>query len=245
MRIPEGVREVIGRRLNRLTERCNQVLTIGAVIGREFELRQVERLVEDPSSGSGQRTSSDRLLEVLEEALGARVIEELPQFVSRYQFSHALIQQTLYDELTTTRRVRLHARIAEVLEDLYGEEAEAHARELAYHFGEAHTVLGTARLVKYSQLTADRAMEAYAWEEAIAHLNMVLEHGEGQSMAQTGELLDRLWRAQAALDLRDEAIATMSRAFDCFAETGDVGRAVAIAGFPFPVWVIRRMGPIL
>ena len=54
-------------------------------------------------------------------------------------FSHgihppALIQETLVEELSLTRRVRLHARIAETLEEMYGEAAEAHAAELAHHF---------------------------------------------------------------------------------------------------------------
>jgi len=123
VRIPEGVREVIGRRLNRLSQRCNETLTIASVIGREFELRQLTPLAED--------MSEDRLLDVLEEALAARVIEELPQAVGRYQFTHALIRETLIEELTLTRRVRLHARIAETLEDLYGEQAEAHWANLA------------------------------------------------------------------------------------------------------------------
>ena len=82
VRIPEGVREVIGRRLNRLSQRCNETLTTASVIGREFELRQLAPLVED--------MSEDRLLEVLEEALASRVIEELPRSVGRYQFTHAL-----------------------------------------------------------------------------------------------------------------------------------------------------------
>ena len=56
---------VIGRRLNRLSERCNQTLTIAAVIGREFETRQLARLVHDNSVDSGQRMSEDRLLDVL------------------------------------------------------------------------------------------------------------------------------------------------------------------------------------
>ena len=129
VRIPEGVREVIGRRLNRLSQRCNDALTIASVLGREFELAQIRPLIED--------MTDDRLLEVLEEALGARIIEEMPRTVGRYQFTHALTQETLAAELSTTRRVRLHARIAGALEELYGENAEAHAAELAHHFAEA------------------------------------------------------------------------------------------------------------
>ena len=75
VRIPEGVREVIGRRLDRLSERCNETLTIASVVGREFPLDQLSPLIED--------ISCDRLLDVLDEALSARVIEELPQSVGR------------------------------------------------------------------------------------------------------------------------------------------------------------------
>ena len=58
VRIPEGVREVIGRRLDRLSERCNETLTIASVIGREFTLEPLGSLIED--------MTHDRLLEVLE-----------------------------------------------------------------------------------------------------------------------------------------------------------------------------------
>lgn len=81
-----------------------------------------------------------RLLDGMEEALAARIIEELPPAVGRYQFTHALVQETLSQELSLTQRVRLHARIASVLEELYGANVEAHAGELAYHFVQAETV---------------------------------------------------------------------------------------------------------
>ena len=70
VRIPEGVREVIGRRLNRLSQRCNETLTLAAVIGREFTLDQMKPLVED--------LTEDRLLEVREDAQSARLIEDYP-----------------------------------------------------------------------------------------------------------------------------------------------------------------------
>ncbi|MCH7714070.1 MAG: protein kinase, partial [Chloroflexi bacterium] len=107
VRIPEGVREVIGRRLDRLSQRCNETLTIASVIGREFTLQQLKPVMNNPAAGPENAMSEDRLLEVLEEALGSRVIEELSSSVGSFQFTHALIQETLAGELSATRRVRL------------------------------------------------------------------------------------------------------------------------------------------
>ena len=228
--IPEGVREVIGRRLNRLSQRCNETLTTAAVLGREFELRQLRPLLED--------ISEDRLLEVLEEALSARVIEELPQTVGRYQFTHALIQETLSAELSITRRVRLHAQIAQTLEELYGEEAEAHAVELAHHLAQAETVLGSEKLVRYSLLAGERALTVYGYEEALGHFQRALAaKGDGVESqpaadAETAGILFGLGRAQlATLPVHQfgDAIASLRRAFDFYAESGDMARAVAVA----------------
>ena len=158
IRIPEGVREVIGRRLNRLSERCNRVLTVASVIGREFDFKLLS-VLNDISEG--------QLLEVIEEALNARVIEEAVSGAERYQFSHALIRQTLYEEITTSRRVRLHARIGEALEKLHRTNVEPHASELAYHFSEAEPVTGAEKLVRCSLMAGEQALVAYAWEEAL------------------------------------------------------------------------------
>jgi tetratricopeptide (TPR) repeat protein len=244
VRIPEGVREVIGRRLDRLSERCNQTLTMASVIGREFTLEQLKPLIED--------MTEDRLLEVLEEALAARVIEELPRVVGRYQFTHALIQETLLEELTLTRRVRLHARIAEALETMYGAQAEAHAAELAHHFAEAQTVLGTVKLVRYSLLAGNRALEAYAWEEALAHFQrglaasgVPLEGKEPAADAEAAALLSGLGRAQLATAERrqmQEAVATLQRAFDFYNAAGDVAGALAVAQHPLDASGIGRTG---
>ncbi|MCI0800329.1 MAG: AAA family ATPase, partial [Chloroflexi bacterium] len=235
VRIPEGVREVIGRRLDRLSERCNETLTIASVIGREFTLEHLRPLIED--------MTEDRLLEVLEEALAARVIEELPQAVGRYQFTHALIQETLAGELSTTRKVRLHARIAVALEELYSDNIEAHAAELAHHFAEAQTALGTDKLIIYSSLAGERALATYAYEEALAHIQRGLAAKEvpltGSQPAQDlqeADLLFGLVRAQVAtLEFHElhEAVVTIGRAFEFYSESGEVDRAVAVAEVSF------------
>jgi len=221
IRIPEGVREVIGRRLNRLSQRCNEALTVASIVGREFTMSQLRPLVEE--------VTEDRLFEILEEALAARVIEELPQSVGRYQFTHALIQETLAQELTLTRRVRLHARIAESLEEMYGNNAEAHAAELAHHFAGAESVLGTEKMVRYSFLAGERALAIYAYEEALGHFQQGLAAKEGQSMDdETAALLFGLGRSQAALS-QGEARASLRSAFNHYVEAGEVPQAVAVA----------------
>jgi predicted ATPase len=120
--VPESVREVIGRRLNLLPKECNEALTVAAVIGHEFDLDLLARLFPD--------IPEDSLLEILEAATQVRVIEETPRS-GRYQFSHALVQTTLADELSLARRVRLHARIGAAIESLHGADAQDHAAELA------------------------------------------------------------------------------------------------------------------
>ena len=236
LKVPEGVREIIGQRLNRLSELCNQVLTTASIIGREFDFKLLIGLIEEGAE--------DRVLGAVEEALAARVIEEPAGTTDRYQFSHALIQETLAQELSTTRRVRLHARIAEGLEELYGEDAKTYAAERAHHFAEAQTSTGITKLVRYSLLAGEQALAAYAYayEEALAHFerglvarDLSLSGTEAAPDEEAADLLFGLARAQSATvegHQLEEVFATLSRAFVYYAEAGNIARAVAAAEFP-------------
>ena len=221
IRIPEGVRDAIGRRLNLLSEECNRALTVASVVGREFTLELLVRLIDD--------SPQNKLLDILEEGLAAKVIEELPPVVGRYQFSHALVQRTLLDELSLTRRVQLHARIAETMEELYEYDAEAHAAELAHHFAEAQTLLGIERLVKYSKMAGDQALANFAHSEALSHFQRALAAMEGQPMnVETAEILFGLGRAQVAILQEREAEDSLTRAFDFYVESKQLAQAMAI-----------------
>jgi DNA-binding SARP family transcriptional activator len=231
MRIPEGVREVIGQRLDRLSDQCNEVLAVASVIGREFGLDQLRRLLED--------FSEDRLVHLLEEALLARVIEEATETIDRYQFTHTLIQEILADELSLTRRVRLHARIAEALEALYGEDADQHAAELAHHFAQAQTLLGPDKFIRYSLIAGESALAASAHEQALNHFERALAAKDGAEFDdETAALYFGRGRAQLAVLPRYELEAasdSMRRAFDYYAQVGDIGRAVSVAACPIPL----------
>ena len=237
LKIPDGVREVIGQRPNRLSERCNEVLTTAFIVGRKFDFKLLCSL-------SGEETE-DRVLDALEEALGARVIEEPPATMGRYQFNHALIQETLAQELSTTRRARLHARIGQALEASFGDDSESHAAELSHHFAGAELILGFSKLVRYSLLAGDQALASHAYEDAIPHFKRALAARgislSGKEMASDEEaaaLLFGLARAKSATTSQYqvlEAFANLSREFEYYADVGNVTRAVELAEFPIAV----------
>ncbi len=165
--IPEGVREVVGRRLSRLGEACNEMLTIAAAMPAGFRWEVLAAV-----SGEGEA----QLLDLLDEALHARLIHELKDArAGTYEFSHALIRQTLYEELSTPRRVLLHRRIGEALERLYGGDAGPHVAELAYHFFHAAPGGDVDKAVDYAVKAGRRASANVAHEEAVAHYERALQ----------------------------------------------------------------------
>jgi tetratricopeptide (TPR) repeat protein len=152
--IPQSIRDVISRRLAHLAEECNRVLVLASVLGREFALDALARLSE---------VSEDELLDTLDEAMAARVLSDVPGARGRLRFSHVLIRDTLYAELTTARRVRLHRLAVEALETLYGEESGPHLAELAHH-----AIAGSEfeKGVASARRAGDRALMLLAFEEA-------------------------------------------------------------------------------
>ena len=142
--IPEGVREVVGRRLSRLGESTNHLLGVASVIGREFDLALLCEV-------GGE--DEDRALDALEPAIAVGLVEEVRDSPGRFAFTHALVRSTLADELLTLRRVRLHQRIGEAIE-ARGDHGK-HLAELAYHFTEAAPAGGVAKAVRYTAELAD------------------------------------------------------------------------------------------
>ena len=230
VRIPEGVREVIGRRLNRLSKRSNETLTIASILGREFDFEQLKVLVDD--------LSDDMLLDALEEALSGRVIEEMSETVGRYQFTHALLQETLMDELSLTRRVRLHARIAESLETMYGNRAVDHSVELAFHFEQAQAMLGTEKLVHYAAMAGERALSNSAFEQAQSYFEKCLSARKDAPInEEIADLYFGLGKACVAstTGTPDQVIENFTKAFDYYFESKSVEKAVAVSTFPVPL----------
>jgi tetratricopeptide (TPR) repeat protein len=203
--IPQGIRHAIGRRLDGLSAPCRDLLAVAAVIGREFRLEILSLMTDTPG---------DQLLEILEEALAVRIIHDVPGVISRYGFSHALVHETLYEELPRVRRLRLHRRAAEVLEQLDKVVAGPHLPEIAYHFLQATPLGDTTKAVSYVVKAGDQSMALLAYEEAAKHYAAalrVLERAMPDG-SQYCELLLALGEAQRKAGDMQQAKETFRRA---------------------------------
>jgi class 3 adenylate cyclase/tetratricopeptide (TPR) repeat protein/tRNA A-37 threonylcarbamoyl transferase component Bud32 len=166
--IPQGVREVVGRRLEHLTDDCNKVLTIASILGREFDLDTLEIVSE---------RKGNELLDVIDEAIAARLVTEQPETPGHYRFSHAIVRETLYADVPSTRRMRLHQQIGEAIERQPA-QAERRLAELALHFAEGAAAGDPGKAVRYARLAADHAMEVLAYEEGARLYQMALDAAE-------------------------------------------------------------------
>jgi DNA-binding CsgD family transcriptional regulator len=165
-RIPEGIKEVIGRRLNRLSPQANQVLTCAAMIGRAFDARLLASLAEE--------VDQDACANALEEALQAHVIECLPG-AGHYHFAHALFRETLYEEIGPPRRSRLHLKVVHALEQAHADDLERHLPALAYHAWAALPGGDAGRAVDYARRAAAQAARLFAHEEAARYYRLALQ----------------------------------------------------------------------
>jgi hypothetical protein len=202
LNVPEGVRLVVGRRLERLSETARRILTTGAVLGRTFSLALLEQL-ESGAGGAGP----DAVFDAVEEAERAHLVT--PHTSGRdaqYMFGHELIRQTLADALSMPRRQRLHARIALAMETLYASHLTKHVSALAHHLYQAGAGADVEKTTDYLLQAADQARATAGHEEALGYLDNAMGLWEGDQSARMADLLDRRAAALASLGRTREAI---------------------------------------
>jgi eukaryotic-like serine/threonine-protein kinase len=216
MGIPEGVREVVGKRLSRVSEGCNRMLTLASTMTGGFTWEELKAIAD---------VSEAELVELLEEALATQLITERKgDQVGTYDFTHALIRQTLYGELSTPRRVILHRQIGNALEAFYGSNVDAHLSELAHHFYQAAPGGDVVKAIDYATRAGARAVEQLAYEEAAEYYGLALQALDLTDAAderQRYDLLMALGQAYYRSDLPEKAMATLEQAVQLGATLGD------------------------
>ena len=210
IRIPEGVTEVIGRRLNFLSAGCNEVLALASVIGREFTWEVLLR--------AAAPLGDDMLIEALDEAVAAHVVEETAE--GRYQFAHNLIRMTLYDELRIARRRQFHRDIGAAIELVHQADLGPFLPELARHFQAAGNDADATKAIDYAARAGRRADEMLAFEDATQFFQVALD-----AIAPRAEPDDAM-RCQLLIELGE----AQRKSSDFFAALATLREAAEIAG---------------
>ncbi len=165
LRLPGGLAAAVRGHLAAVREPVIHVLRIAALIGLEFDVGVL-------AQAAGFKDSN--ALDALGEAQRAGLVHESPEVPGRFQFRHALIRETLYHDIPAARRISLHARVGEVLENVYRGNPGTHLSEIAYHFYEGARAGGADRAFSYAEMAAEAAESVSAFEEAARCHQMAL-----------------------------------------------------------------------
>jgi tetratricopeptide (TPR) repeat protein len=220
--IPRSVESVIEKRLGRLDADLYRALEYASVEGDEFDSTLLARLL-----------GMDEL--ELEELLDAAVrshrlvlysgTRELPggDETSVYEFSHTVIQDVLHRNVHGKRRILLHRKIAEILEQVYGADTASIAHKLAIHYDEGRI---PEQACRYAMQAAENASRVYAHWDAIALLERAARNTQTDECRI--EVLERLGEQSGRVGHYSQALGWLSEALELAKAEGGGRRAVRL-----------------
>jgi tetratricopeptide (TPR) repeat protein len=163
--IREGVREVIGRRLSRLSDAANRLLSAASAFEAAFQFDVVAAVADLPETEARH---------ALDQAQAARLLQ--PAAPGAARFAHDLVRDTVYEELKSADRMRLHRHAAEVLELTYGPQpSPVQASQIAAQYHHSAALPGAERGVDPALAAAAHAEAAGGFDEAAAFLRIALD----------------------------------------------------------------------
>ncbi len=240
--VPEGVRDVLRRRLGRLPEASVVVLRLAALAGREADVGVLVEAADSDEAG---------VLDALEAGLIAGLLTE--PAAGQVRFVHALVRDALVADLSQLRAARMHARLGAAIERLRPDSLSA----LAYHYGRAASAATAVKAVDYSVRAAERAGRRYAHDAAVGLLTQALDSSERIPADQRGPgrtdrdaqrvaLLRRLLAAQLRAGAVAAARATRQQAIDIAEAAGRTDLLIAaFTGWTEPTpWQTRPYGTV-
>jgi DNA-binding CsgD family transcriptional regulator len=219
--VPEGVRQVVNRRLARLTERTHALLGFASVFSGGADARVLQVLTG---------LDEEALLDAIDEALAAGLIRSVADRAETYDFAHAIVRHALYEERSPSRNVRLHRQVAEALEQVYGglpAQLGAHAAELAAQFHASSSLTGAERGVPYALAAANLARAGYDRDGAVGFLRMARDLVAESEPGTRADILARLAVAEADALALEDAARTTDEAFAAFGAAATATATIA------------------
>ncbi|HEX8132725.1 MAG TPA: AAA family ATPase, partial [Actinomycetes bacterium] len=233
--VPATVRLVVGRGLALLGDAVRHLLEVVSVIGRGADLTLLARVVD---------LGHDDLLDALEVAVRAKVLDERPGVPGRYAFHHGIVHDLVYREMLAARRALLHHRVGEALEGLEGAGGDPNRLPaLADHFA-----LGQAgdagKAVDYARQAGDQAFARLRYEEAAHRYRQALaalDRGGGADSDRTEPLLalGEAWAKAGQPSRATEAYLEAAGAARSMGSAGDLARAALGVGGQLGFWSLQ------
>ncbi len=211
--VPESVRLIISRRLERLDENEMRVLAAAAAIGRSFSFQLLTAI---------SQIDVDKLFDVIEKAQQMGLIvasSEGPE--TPFTFAHELVRQTLLAGISVPRQEQLHASVAAAIERLYPHAINERAGEVASHLIKAGSFVDEQKLVRILTLAGNSALDAAAFEEARSSFQTALSRQAAIGAKERAELLARLAIAESGLQRWDAALANLRESVEVCIGVGD------------------------
>ena len=211
--VPENVRLVIGRRLERFDENEKRALAAAAVIGRSFSFQLLTWI---------SQIDVDELFTVIERAQQMGIIVPSAEGPERpFTFAHELVRQTLLAGISAPRQQQLHAGVADAIERLYPGAVNERAGDIADHLLRAGSFGDDRRLVRYLTVAGKGALDAAAFEEAGRSFRSALSHLTDVDVRERADLLVNIANAERGLERWDIAFANLKEALEMYITLGD------------------------
>jgi class 3 adenylate cyclase/tetratricopeptide (TPR) repeat protein len=163
IQIPSTVKGILAARIDKLAAADKDLLQSLAVIGKEFPLGLVRRVVGK---------SNDELTPSLSNLQLAEFIYEQPAFPeNEYTFKHALTQEVAYDSVLMERRKLIHERTASALEEIFAATLDDHVADLAHHYSRS---ANASKAIEYLRRASEQAGARSAYNDAIGYAREAL-----------------------------------------------------------------------
>ena len=231
LHVPATIREAVLARIADLSPDARRLADVAAVLGAEASHAEL---------AAASEFEAEALIVAIDELRTADVLTERRRDDDIvYDFSHPLLQETLYSEIGLARTRSLHGTIAETLERLYGERAMAHAGRLAFHYSRTDARRLADKAVRYLRAAGRDASAKHANREAADYLATALELAGGDDatgvdadevVLDLARVRQRMGDYDGALSLWERALANASSRGD-FARVGSIERSIGLARY--------------
>ncbi|MBK6425795.1 MAG: protein kinase [Blastocatellia bacterium] len=215
--LPETIQQVVERQIERLPADLRETLTLACMLGRTFELRDLESIVD----------SKAELEDAIDRLIRLGLLEEREWRGDRFTFASRVVRDVLYAGISRRRRRTLHRRIAEALESRYADRLDRMYARLLHHYSQGDV---GEKAVEYGFLAALKALDAFSADDAVSAVRTALEFLEDDDWegdrALEGEARLLLAGAYRLQGNTSEALREAERAIQIFERESQIAHEV-------------------